>query len=317
MLKTVNGCCILAANLLCLSAMASGARTATDGNARGQLKCADYEPLEFADVRARAANTLKYSYLPNRFFEKLRDGRMAIGGYVSMADPQVCWAAGVAGLDFVWIDMEHGAITVKDLSGLQTALDGLGCASLVRVGSGDFSHLKPILDVGIDGVIVPQVQSYDEAVRVVEACRYPQAGGKRGICVGRQAGYGKTDIWDYLRKSETWPVIIIELEDDRGLRDLDKILTLKDVDAIMIGPSDLACSRGALKYARQDEMQKLLDGLAARITAAGKLFFGLGSFDRALQRKAGIYCGDGDLDRLVSGWRTMKAGLEKKIDTAE
>ena len=58
-------------------------------------------------------------------------------------------------------------------------------------------------------------------------------------------------------------------------------------------------------------------GCFHNITAAGKLFFGLGSFDRALQRKAGIYCGDGDLDRLVSGWRTMKAGLEKKIDTAE
>lgn len=279
-------------------------------------RTADYEPLNLPDVKSRAANTLKYSHLPNRFFEKVRDGRMAVGGYVSMTDPQVAWAAGVSGLDFIWIDMEHNAVTVKDLSNMQMALDGLGCASLVRVRSGDYNHLKPILDVGIDGVIVPQVQSYAEAVRVVEACRYPQAGGRRGICVGRQTAYGKVDVWDYLRKSETWPMIIIELEDDKGLSDLDRILTLKDVDAIMIGPSDLACSRSGLKEAASGTMQKLLDEVSAKVHTAGKLFFALGSFESALERKADIFSGDGDLSRLVGGWRSMKDKLERAIDAA-
>lgn len=278
-----------------------------------RLRTVDYEPLGLKDVKSRAANTLKYGYLPNRFFEKVRDGKMALGGYVSMTDPQVCWAAGVSGLDFIWIDMEHNAMTVKDLSNMQIALDGLGCASFVRVRSSEFNHLKPILDVGIDGVIVPQVESYEEAVRVVEACRYPQAGGKRGICVGRQAGFGRIGIWDFLRRSETWPMIVIELEDDKGVRDLDRILKLKDVDAIMIGPSDWSCSRSGLKEASSEEMKKRLDDIAARVNAAGKLFFALGDFKDAIRRRAGIFCGDGDIDRLVGGWRNMMQNLEAQL----
>ena len=83
-------------------------------------------------------------------------------------------------------------------------------------------------------------------MKAVEACRYPQAGGRRGICVGRQNGYGKTPLADYLKRSETWPMIVIELEDEKGIADLDRILALKDVDAVMVGPSDLACSMGGL-----------------------------------------------------------------------
>lgn len=280
-------------------------------NGRSEHNAADYEPPFLPDVKSRAENTLRYVATPNRFFEKVRDGRMALGGYVSLADPLVCEAAGMCGLDFVWIDMEHHALTEKDILGMQVALEGSGCASLVRVRCGDFNHLKPILDIGVDGVIVPQVSGYEEAVKIVEACRYPQAGGKRGICVTRQAGYGRTSLWDYLKRSETWPMIVIELEDDRGLKDLDRILTLKDVDAIMIGPSDLACTRSGLKEASSPEMEKLLDDVAARVNAAGKLFFALGNFEKACRRKAAIYCGPGDISSMVGAWRAL---LRKAAD---
>ena len=263
----------------------------------------DYTPGVYPDVRSRAANTLKYARVPVRMFEKIRDGRMALGGYVSLASPYVCEAAGMCGLDFVWIDMEHHALTEKDILNLQIALEGTGCASVVRARSSDSNHLKPLLDIGIDAVIVPQVSGYDEAVRVVEACRYPQAGGKRGICVARQSGHGKTNLWDYIKRSETWPMIIIELEDDAGLSDLDRILTLKEVDAVMVGPSDLACSRSGLKEAFSSASAARLDDVANRINAAGKLFFSLGSIEDARRRKAALHCGPGDVDSITSAWR--------------
>ncbi len=269
----------------------------------------DYEPGSYANVRERAANTLKYAHLPNRMFEKIAAGKLTIGGYIGAIDPDLCFQAGMAGLDFVWIDMEHRAMTVHDILNMQMALDGTGCASLIRVRCEDFNHVKPILDVGVDGIIFPQISGYEAAVKAVEACRYPQAGGKRGICVGRQNGYGRTSLSDYLKRSETWPIIIIELEDEPSFRDLDRILELKDVDAIMIGPSDLACSMGALKLQGTDRVQSLVDLAAEKTRKAGKLFFSLGNFDDAMRRGSAFYCAGGS---NAGAWRAAKADLERR-----
>ena len=271
----------------------------------------DYEPGNYADVRERAQNTLKYAHLPNRMFEKIAAGKLSIGGYIGAIDPDLCFQAGMAGLDFVWIDMEHRAMTEHDLFNMQTALDGTGCASLIRVRCEDFNHVKPILDIGVDGIIFPQIANYEAAVKAVEACRYPQAGGKRGICVGRQNGYGRTSLQDYLKRSETWPMIIIELEDEPSIRDIDKILTLKDVDAIMVGPSDLACSMGGLYLQSGKKVQGYVDYVAEKTRKAGKLFFSLGSFDESMRRGSAFYCGGGS---SAGSWRTMKADFERRYE---
>ena len=263
----------------------------------------DYEPGRYANVREKARNTLKYAHSPNRLFEKIAAGKMAVGGYVGLRDPQVCEIAGMSGLDYVWIDMEHRPMTVSELMSMQMALEGTGCASLVRVRCEDINHVKPILDIGVDGIIFPQVSSYEQAVRAVEACRYPQAGGKRGICVSRASGYGKTSVWDYLKRSETWPLIIIELEDMDGISALDKILTLDHVDAIMVGPSDLSCSLGALRKAGTPEVQRILDDVAAKTRAAGKLFYNIGSYDSAVRRGSSFYDCAGDVGILGGRWR--------------
>ena len=264
----------------------------------------DYVPGRYANVREKAVNTLKYAYSPNRMFEKIAAGKMSVGGYIGSLDPQLCEIAGFSGLDFVWIDMEHRAMTVKDILAMQMALEGTGCASLVRVRCEDFNHVKPIVDIGVDGIIFPQISGYEAAVRAVEACRYPQAGGKRGVCIDRQSGYGRLSFGDYLKRSETWPLIIIELEDRAGIADLDRILSLKDVDAIMVGPSDLACSMGGLYLQNAAVVQDLVDEVAERTRRAGKLFFSLGSLEKARKRGSAFYCGEG-CDAF--SWRRMYA----------
>ena len=264
----------------------------------------DYEPGKYANMREKALNTLKYAHSPNRLFEKIAAGKMAIGGYVGLRDPQVCEIAGMSGLDYVWIDMEHRPMTVSELMSMQMALEGTGCASLIRVRCEDINHVKPILDIGVDGIIFPQISSYEQAVKAVEACRYPQAGGKRGICVSRASGYGKTSVWDYLKRSETWPLIIIEIEDMDGVRALDRILTLDHVDAVMVGPSDLSCSMGALRHAATPEVQGILDDVAAKTRAAGKLFYNIGDYESAVRRGSAFYDGDADVGMLGGGWRT-------------
>ena len=265
-----------------------GRRAAAAAKAKGVQP--DYEPGVYANVRERAANTMKYAWMPNRLFEKIARGEMPVGALLGMSGVDKCDEAAMAGLDFVWIDMEHNAITLDGLLAMQRTLDWSGCASLVRVRCEDFNHVKPILDIGVDGIIFPQISGYEAAVRAVEACRYPQAGGKRGICVNRQAGYGRLGIWNYLRRSETWPMIVIELEDLGGLADLDRILALKDVDAIMIGSADLSCSTGGLRRRNADSFAAMIDEAAEKTRRAGKLFLALGDFASALRWRAGLFC---------------------------
>ena len=287
---------ILAASISCACAAFAAAPCFAAGEQ-------DYEPGRYANVREKARNTLKYAHSPNRLFEKIAAGKMAIGGYVGLRDPQVCEIAGMSGLDYVWIDMEHRPMTVSELMAMQMALEGTGCASLVRVRCEDINHVKPILDIGVDGIIFPQISSYEQAVRAVEACRYPQAGGKRGICVSRATGYGKTNLWDYLKRSETWPLIIIELEDMDGILALDRILTLEHVDAIMVGPSDLSCSLGALRKAGTPEVQGILDDVAAKTRAAGKLFFNIGGYESSVRRGSSFHGANADVGMLCGRWR--------------
>lgn len=258
---------------------------------------------EYATAADRARNTLRYCATTNRLFGKIAAGKMAKGGYISLTDPQVCEVAGMSGLDFVWIDMEHRPMTVENLKLMQIALEGTGCASLVRVRCEDFNHVKPILDIGVDGIIFPQISGYEAAAKAAEACRYPQAGGKRGVCVDRQSGYGRLGIGDYFKKSETWPLVIIELEDQAAVADLDRILTLKNVDAIMVGPSDLACSMGDLAKAGSPEVQRVLDDVAARTRKAGKLFFNIGTYESAVRRGAAFSCGSGDIEAMSTAWK--------------
>lgn len=286
--------------LLLAAALATGLTLAAE---RGPHNRDDYVPGTYTNARARAANSIKYAHAPNRLLEKIVKGELAKGGYIALADPQVAEAAGMSGLDFVWIDAEHRPFTVKDILMADIALKGTGCASLVRVRTEEFNYLKQLLDTGIDGIIVPQVNTYEQAKRAIAACRYPQAGGERGICVDRQSGYGKTPLFDYLKRSETFPFIVIEIEHADALKDLDRILTL-DFDAVMVGPADLSCSLGGLKDAGTPKVKAIVTDIARRTHAAGKLFFALG-MESAKANGGDLVCGPGDLESMTVAWRAF------------
>jgi len=255
----------------------------------------DYEPGVYRNARERAANSLKYAWAPNRLLEKIVAGKRALGGYLELGDPVVAEAAGLAGFDYVWIDAEHHPYSIRDLMLVDIALKGTGCASLVRVRSHDPEYLKQLLDIGIDGIIVPMVNSVEQAKAVISACRYPQAGGMRGVCVSRQSGYGKIPLYDYLKRSETAPFIVLEIEHVDALRDVDEILALDGFDAIMVGACDLSCSMNSLKLFSAPEQRARIIEIAKKTRANGKLFYALGKWVIDMGGPADLLDGPADL----------------------
>jgi 2-dehydro-3-deoxyglucarate aldolase len=148
---------------------------------------------------------------------------------------------GQAGYDWIAVDMEHGAIDAHQLPDLFRALELGGTLPLVRLAQGYPKDCKQALDAGAGGVIVPMIDTPEQLVAVRDACRWPPA-GTRGVGFSRANLFGKH--FDAYRKEAQAPLLIAMIEHIRAVENLDAILKVEGLDAIMIGPYDLSASMG-------------------------------------------------------------------------
>ena len=238
----------------------------------------------------------------NRFNENLKAGKISLGAVITLSDLTVSELAGDCGMDFVWIDAEHAPHTIDGVMKHLIALRGTGCAGLVRVRANDPMLIKPYLDLAPDGVIVPMVNTAEEAEKAVTACRYPLT-GIRGCGVRRAVRYGAVNFFDYVKRSETEPMVIVQIEHVDAVRNLDKILKVPGIGSICVGPCDLSGSMGILNQMGDPELNKVLDEICAKVKKAG-LVLGTAAGDFPRWRERGV-----DWFAGASDWGAMAAGL--------
>lgn len=216
------------------------------------------------------------------FLEKAaKDGRMAIGGHVFLTDPSISEALASFGYDFLWIDAEHGPFDKERLLAHIVAANGAGAAAVVRVAANDPSIIKPVLEMGVDGLIVPMVCTAEEARRAVAACRYPPA-GIRGFGPRRANRYGAIPMDEYLAGADRSFLKIVQIEHVEAVRNLGEILAVEGLDAVIIGPNDLSASVGKLGKLRDPEVVSLYDEIVSTCKRAGKpCGVSIGPADRA------------------------------------
>ena len=116
----------------------------------------------------------------NKLREKLNSGKTAIGSHISLADSTVTEIMGEVGFDYLWIDTEHTSMSLEDLRNHLVAARATGVSPIVRVPEVSQVQAKPILEMGPEGIIFPQVNSYEQALEAVAACRYPPKGNRGG-----------------------------------------------------------------------------------------------------------------------------------------
>lgn len=172
----------------------------------------------------------------------LADKKLTIGSWLTLADTDVCEMMSRAGFDWLAIDQEHSSIGLREMSRLVQVIDLAGCLALVRVGANDPLLIKHALESGAAGVIVPMVNSVKDARAAVEAAHYPPL-GKRGVGLYRAQGYGAA-FQDYRNVTSKETVVIAQIERCDGIDDLEAIMAVEGVDAMMIGPYDLSESYG-------------------------------------------------------------------------
>ena len=203
---------------------------------------------------------------------------------------------GQYGFDGVWIETEHGAIDFADIPDMTRAADLWGMTSIVRVNLNLPSVIYRTFDVGAQGIIMPHVNTADEARIVAESSKfYPL--GNRGMFTSRQ-GIG---VEDYTLKANDETLVIVMIEDIIAVENLDEILTVDNIDVFFVASSDLAQSMGLINGENHPKVVKIIDDSISKILDAGKI--------------AGFHVVDSDVEDYVSkGVKFISTSVEQWIE---
>jgi 2-dehydro-3-deoxyglucarate aldolase/4-hydroxy-2-oxoheptanedioate aldolase len=185
--------------------------------------------------------------------KRLREGEFLLGGHIFLPNPAMAEAMACFGYEYIWIDGEHGSFDKEQILAHITALNGAGAGAFVRVTSGDPAVIKPVLEMGPDGIIIPMVCSAEEAAKVAAACAYPPK-GIRGFGPRRANRYGVMSDREYLDTIDDALVKIIQIEHINAADHIDEILSVKGIDGVVIGPYDLSGSMGLLSRIQHPEV---------------------------------------------------------------
>lgn len=179
-----------------------------------------------------------------RLLDNLKNKKLSIGPFSKSCDPAIIECIGLAGFDFVIIDLEHGPNSIETAQNLVRAAILHQITPIIRVNKNNESMISKALDIGALGVQVPQINNEQSARNVINAARFSPE-GNRGICrYVRAAEYSKKNKNDYFEESNKNTLIIIQIEGKKGLENIDSILQVEGIDIVFIGPYDLSQSMG-------------------------------------------------------------------------
>lgn len=212
----------------------------------------------------------------NAFKQSLGTDRRQIGFWLALDSPTVTEICGGAGFDWCVIDAEHGPSDERDILAQLHALGGgLKPHPIVRIptgfGSAGQVWIKRVLDLGVETLLIPMVEDADQASSIVRAARYPDGkgqGGRRGVAPMRAARWGR---WtDYIRRANERLCIIVQVETERGLGKLKDIANVDGVDAIFLGPADLAASLGCYGDTQAPRVMRYMEEATRQLVRLGK-----------------------------------------------
>jgi len=204
--------------------------------------------------------------------QRLAAGETACGAWVTLYDPAVTEIMAGSGLDWVLVDTEHAPFSQENLANVIMAFAGTPAVALIRVGWNDQTIIKTCLDLGFGGVLVPQVNTVEEARRAVAACRYPPE-GTRGFGPRRASEYGRS-MDAYVRLANRTILAGLQIESIRAVNDAEHILGVEGLDFAFLGPMDLAASLGRLETPEHPDVLQAMEHVIA-VAAARQIPIGV------------------------------------------
>lgn len=201
--------------------------------------------------------------------DRVLGGETLFGLFVDLNSPASAELCAAAGYDWLILDLEHGSGSEADLPALLYATEVGGAAALVRPQSGERLRIGRALDLGAAGIMIPRLDSAEEAREAITFLRYPPD-GVRGVAIRtRGAGLG-VHTHESIRRVNEHVLGIVQIESVGGLRDADAIAAIDGVDVLFVGPADLTHSLGIPGQFTSDRYREALVSVAAACRAHGK-----------------------------------------------
>jgi 4-hydroxy-2-oxoheptanedioate aldolase len=205
----------------------------------------------------------------NEFKQALLERKTQIGLWMGLATANTAELCGHAGFDWLVVDGEHAPTDIPGILGQLQALSSSVSAPVVRVPIGETWIIKQVLDLGAQSILVPMVETADEAAELVRAVSYPPKGVRGvGSALARASAY--STIGDYLTTANDQICLLLQLESQAALPNIEAIAAVEGVDGLFIGPSDLAADMGYLSNPAAPEVKAAVADAIMRIQAAGK-----------------------------------------------
>ncbi|HWK14525.1 MAG TPA: 4-hydroxy-2-oxoheptanedioate aldolase [Rhizobiaceae bacterium] len=218
----------------------------------------------------------------NSFKAAIAAGKPQIGFWLALANAYTAEIAAHAGFDWLLVDGEHAP---NDIPSILAQLQAIGTAShpVVRLPIGEAWLIKQALDIGAQTLLIPMVESAEQARQLVRAVRYPPEGMRGvGASIARASAFSR--IGDYLNTADEQVCLLVQVENRAGLAALDEILTVDGVDGVFVGPADLAADLGYIGRPGVPEVQAAVEDALTRIVKSGKAA-GILTSDEALNKR--------------------------------
>jgi 2-keto-3-deoxy-L-rhamnonate aldolase RhmA len=244
--------------------------------------------------------------------QKLREGKRVVGTMVRIVrNPAIAAVAYNAGLDFIMLDLEHGAYTMETVDDVFKVGRTLGLGCFIRVPELTKGYVSRSLDCGTTGVMVPMLESVEQAHLLVRWAKYAPLGGRGFGASGSHtnfAGVAPDRIPAFMSKANVDTITIAQIETAQAIQNIDVIAAVPGIDALLIGPNDLSISIGCAGDFLGDTMEKAIGKVAAAAKKHGKIF-GMHAPDelteRWLSRGLTLVMISQDTSILTAGMKTI------------
>ena len=257
----------------------------------------------------------------NRVKDKMRQGKLAIGTYVSLADPALVEIIGLAGFDAAFIDMEHTAFDLQLVQEMIRACDLVGICSLIRVPDNNPKTILRVLEMGAQGIQIPHIDGIDDARAVVKAVRYAPLGERGMGGATRAARYGAIRFNEHITTSNSEIILAVMVEDMEAIEQLEDIASIEGLDLVAIGPTDLAQALG-ISGKQDTRLKRIIEEISLTLKRVGKakMTFPLNNptfpLDAAGLQELGVAyanCGPPDVYRLLSSYRRQVQEIQPQL----
>ncbi|MCG2634307.1 MAG: HpcH/HpaI aldolase/citrate lyase family protein [Gammaproteobacteria bacterium] len=225
----------------------------------------------------------------NLFKQQLAAGELQLGAFLGLADAYSAEVMASTDFDWLLIDGEHGPNDVRTILAQLQVLAAYPVSAVVRPADHNTATIKQLLDIGAQSLMIPMVESAEQAEQLVQAMRYPPA-GIRGVGAGMARAARWNGVPGYLNRANDNLCLVAQIESSAGLVEIEAIAAVDGVDGLFLGPADLAAEMGYLGQPGHIEVRKAIEIALPKIRAAGKA--------------AGIYC---SAPEVAESYRTLGA----------